>query len=95
MTDGDRPIPKGGRITDFVLLPNAGNFLHPAHRLGDQMIAVYLREGEWIAFSPMALVWVAGTKLTSKNILRFNNPKAARGSMRAVHSTGSPIAGIL
>jgi hypothetical protein len=61
MTDGDRPIATGDRVTDFVLLPDAGNFLHPAHRLGDQMIAVHLRDGDWIPFSPNRLVWVSGT----------------------------------
>ena len=60
MTDGDRPITNGDRVSDFVLLPDAGNLLHPAHRTGDQMIAVHLREGERIQFAPMSLVWVAG-----------------------------------
>jgi hypothetical protein len=53
MTDGDR-------AGDFVLLRDAGNLLHPAHRLGDQMIAIRLQEGERMRFSPMELVWVAG-----------------------------------
>src|SRR6266481_5082027 len=33
MADGDQS-------GDFVLPPDAGNLLHPAHRLGDQMISV-------------------------------------------------------
>jgi len=61
MTDGDRPLAKNERVRDFVLLPDSGNLIHPAHRFGDQMIAVHLREGDPIAFSPMALVWVWGT----------------------------------
>ena len=61
MSDGDRPIVKGDRVGDFVLLPDAGNLLHPPHRLGDQMIAVHLCEGERIPFSPMRLVWVGWT----------------------------------
>jgi len=61
MTDGDRPLTKGEKVRDFFLLPDSGNLIHPAHRFGDQMIAVHLREGDPIAFSPMALVWVWGT----------------------------------
>jgi hypothetical protein len=53
MTDGDR-------AGELVLLPDAGNFLHPAHRLGDQMIDIRLQKGERMRFSPLELVWVAG-----------------------------------
>src|SRR5205823_2519073 len=50
-----------GELTrDFVLLPDAGNLLHPAHRSGDQMIAVRLRAGERMQYSPLELVWVGG-----------------------------------
>ena len=61
MTDGNRPIAKGEIVRDFVLLPDRGNLVHPAHRFGDQMIAIHLREGDAVSFSPMALVWVWGT----------------------------------
>jgi hypothetical protein len=61
MTDGDRPHAKGENVTDFALLPDRGNLIHPAHRFGDQMIAVHLRHGDRIPFSNMALVWVWGT----------------------------------
>ncbi len=61
MAEGDRPIAAGERVADFVLLPDRGNPLHPAHRFCDQMIAVRLREDDPARFSPMALVWVWGT----------------------------------
>jgi len=61
MLEGDRPLHTGDSIRDFVLLPEAGNILHPAHRIPNQMIAVHLREGEQIQFSPRSLVWVWGT----------------------------------
>ena len=61
MADGARPIARGDHVADFVLLPEAGNLLHPAHRSGDQMIAVHLRQGDLSRFSPMGLVWVWGT----------------------------------
>jgi hypothetical protein len=61
MMEGDRPIRPGDGVNDFILLPDAGNALHPAHRFGDQMIAVHLIAGSIIQFSPRSLVWVRGT----------------------------------
>ena len=42
-------------------LPEAGHILHPAHRFGDQMIAVHVAPGGPVRFSSRALVWVWGT----------------------------------
>jgi hypothetical protein len=61
MVESDRSDHAGDWVRDFVLLPEAGNLLHPAHRIPDQMIAVRLREDEQIQFSPRSLVWVWGT----------------------------------
>jgi hypothetical protein len=61
MVESDRSPHSGDWVRDFVLLPEAGNLLHPAHRIPDEMIAVRLREGEKIQFSPRRLVWVWGT----------------------------------
>jgi hypothetical protein len=61
MVESDRSLHTGDWVIDFVLLPGAGNVLHPAHRIPDQMIAVRLREGEQVQFSPRSLVWVCGT----------------------------------
>jgi hypothetical protein len=61
MLEGDRPLHTGDSVRDFVLVPEAGNVLHPAHRIPDQMIAVHLRAGGQIQFSPRSLVWVWGT----------------------------------
>jgi hypothetical protein len=60
MVEGDRSPHTGDWVRDFVLLPEAGNLLHPAHRIPDEMIAVRLREAEQIQFSPRGLVWVWG-----------------------------------
>jgi len=65
MMEGAQPIAPGQPTKSFVLLPDAGNLLHPAHRFGDQMIAVHLRESDTIKFSPRALVWVWGKLRTS------------------------------
>jgi hypothetical protein len=59
MMETDRPVPTGKSVREFILLPDAGNFLHPAHRFGDQMIAVHL-EGREIKFVPRSLVWAKG-----------------------------------
>jgi hypothetical protein len=61
MLDGDRPISKGEWVKEFVLLPEAGNLLHPAHRIRDQMIVIHLEDGKPIQFSPRALTWVWGS----------------------------------
>jgi len=61
MMEGDRPIHDGERVQGFVLLPDAGNPLHPAHRFGDQMIDVRLGAGNEVRFSERSLVWAGGT----------------------------------
>jgi hypothetical protein len=61
MVESNRSTHTGDWIRDFVLLPEAGTLLHPAHRIPDEMIAVRLRENDRIQFSPRSLVWVWGT----------------------------------
>jgi hypothetical protein len=61
MLENDRSVHTGEWVRDFIMLPEAGNILHPAHRIPDQMIAVRLGEGEQIQFAPRSLVWVWGT----------------------------------
>jgi hypothetical protein len=61
IVDGDKAIHPGDLVQHFVLLPDAGNFLDPAHRYGDQMVSVSLKESDRIPFSPRRLVWVWGT----------------------------------
>lgn len=61
MVESDRVNGEGEWVRDFVLLPEAGNLLHPAHRFGDQMITVHLASDARVRFSRRALVWVWGT----------------------------------
>lgn len=61
MMDSGRPIRDGEPVQRFVLLPDAGNPLHPAHRFGDQMIDVRIGGGNRVSFSERSLVWVWGT----------------------------------
>jgi hypothetical protein len=83
MMDGARPIHAGQPTKSFVLLPDAGQLLHPAHRFGDQMIAVHLRAGDTIKFSPRALVWVWGTLQSSPGDPVGSEPLYALGDARA------------
>ena len=66
MFEGDRSVHEGDLVQDFVLLPDAGNLLHPAHRFGDQMIAVHLEPAARVPFSCRALVWVWGKLRSSQ-----------------------------
>ena len=61
MMDDEKPIRDGTQVNRFVLLPDAGSAVHPAHRFGDQMIGVQLRTGSAILFKQGRLVWVWGT----------------------------------
>ena len=70
LMDGDRSIGINQWVQDFVLLPEAGNLMHPAHRIRDQMIAVHLEDGTRIQFSPRALVWVWGNLKSSAGLGR-------------------------
>jgi hypothetical protein len=58
MMDGYRPSPDGTSVDMFVLLPEAGQFLHPAHRIPNQMVEV--RPKRPIVFKNRELVWVSG-----------------------------------
>jgi hypothetical protein len=51
MVESDHVNGKGEWARDFVLLPEAGNLLHPAHRFGDQMITVHLAPEARVLFS--------------------------------------------
>ena len=51
MMDGDRPVRDGERVRSFVLLPEAGDALHPADRFGDEMINVELQAGNEVSSS--------------------------------------------
>jgi len=68
MSDSGPSTSKDQWVQDFVLLPEAGNLMHPAHRIRDQMIAVHLEDGTRIQFAPRALVWVWGNLRASAGL---------------------------
>ncbi len=59
MMDGYRPSRDGATVDMFVLLPEAGQFLHPAHREPNQMVEVRLSHP--VVFHYRDLVWATGT----------------------------------
>ena len=83
MMEGEEPLRAGQSVSRFILLPDAGSLMHPAHRFGDQMIEVRLRAGEPVRFCGRCLVWVWGT-------LRMlpGNPKGPKALyvLEAAHS---------
>jgi hypothetical protein len=58
MMDGYRPSRDGVKVGMFVLLPEAGQFLHPAHRIPSQMVEVWPTYP--VAFRYRELVWATG-----------------------------------
>ena len=82
MMDGAKPIHAGAPTGSFLLLPDAGNLLHPAHRFGDQMITVELRNGDSVPFTPRSLVWVRGTLQISRGDPTGSEPLYALANAR-------------
>jgi hypothetical protein len=60
MMDNVRPIPDGTNVSSFVVLPEGGTLLHPAHRIPEEMIEVQLRDGSTYVYTARLLVWVEG-----------------------------------
>lgn len=58
MMDGYQTYPDGAQLQMFILMPEAGQFLHPAHRVPNEMVEVWL--GQPVPFKFRALVWVSG-----------------------------------
>ncbi len=58
MLDDLRRPHEGSRADIFILLPEAGQFLHPAHRIPGQSVVVWPRYP--VVFRNRQLVWAAG-----------------------------------
>jgi hypothetical protein len=59
MMDGYQFAPDGTPARMFVLMPGAGHFLHPAHRIPDEMVEVWPKAGT-VVFKNRELVWAKG-----------------------------------
>ncbi len=75
MMDGYRPSRDGSTVDMFVLMPEAGQFLHPAHRIPNQMVDVH--PSHPVVFRYRALVWVTGT---------LNRTMSAHGDEKAAYA---------
>ena len=58
MMDGNTTVPNGAPVDVFVLMPEAGHWLHPAHRIPNQMVEIRL--GRPVPFAFRRLVGVSG-----------------------------------
>jgi hypothetical protein len=58
MMDESRPLRDGTPVDMFVLMPEAGQWLHPAHHIPDQMVEIRLRQPS--LFEYRRLVWASG-----------------------------------
>jgi hypothetical protein len=91
VTDGDQPVRDGASVESFVLLPDAGTPLHPAHRYGDEMIAVRLEPGKTIRFSEGSLVWAWGRLQMLPGDPEGREPLYALESARAENASKADI----
>lgn len=58
MMDGYVSIRDGESVEMFMLMPEAGQFLHPAHRIPEEMVEVWPKIR--VPFKERSLVWVSG-----------------------------------
>lgn len=59
MMEGYQPAPDGAPVDMFILLPEAGQLLHPAQRIPNQMVEVRPRRP--VLLRRRELVWAVGT----------------------------------
>ncbi|MDQ1474266.1 MAG: hypothetical protein QOJ99_5746 [Bryobacterales bacterium] len=43
-----------------MLMPDAGQLLHPAHRTSDEVVEVWLGEDKSVSYRDRRLIWVEG-----------------------------------
>jgi len=58
MMDGNQAARDGAPVNLFILMPEAGQFLHPAHPQPEEMVEV--RTKQPVAFKFRQLVWATG-----------------------------------
>jgi hypothetical protein len=79
MMDGYQPSREGATVDMFVLLPEAGQFLHPAHRIPNQMVEVH--PSHPVVFHYRDLVWAAG--ILNRTMSNHRDDKAAYAMIAA------------
>jgi hypothetical protein len=86
MMDGHESSRDGAPVETFILLPEAGQFLHPAHRVPDQMVEVRPRHP--VIFRYRDLVWASGT--LNRTIGNRGDDKAAYAAYAMIDAEVSP-----
>src|SRR5260370_34728536 len=61
MMDVYHPVRDETAVKMFILMPEAAQLLHPAHRHPDEMVEVWLASGRSVSYVDRNLVWVEGT----------------------------------
>jgi hypothetical protein len=79
MMDGYQPSRDGVTVDMFVLLPEAGQLLHPAHRIPNQMVEVH--PSHPVVFHYRDLIWATG--ILNRTIGSSRNEKAAYAMVAA------------
>ncbi len=60
MMDGYKPVPDNTPVETFMLMPEAGHLLHPAHREPEEMVEVWMPLDTPIRYTDRRLVQVSG-----------------------------------
>ena len=68
MMDGYTSSPDGTKLQMFILMPEAGQLLHAAHRIPSEMVEVWLQRP--VAFRFRSLIWVSGTLQSTRQEAR-------------------------
>lgn len=83
--DGLKPLPDGAFVRMFVLMPEAGHFLHPAHRVPEQMVEVW--PSHPVVFRFRSLIWSTG------NLARTSGSHGRTGDDTALYAMTDADAG--
>lgn len=86
MMDGYRPVPDGAPVAMFVLMPDAGHLLHPAHRIREEMVEIWLTQGASVTYKDRDMVWVEGLLRRSegRSAYAMTDAFVARADQRAI-----------
>jgi hypothetical protein len=79
--DGHKPSQDGEPVRMFVLMPEAGHILHPAHRIPDQMVEVWTTQP--VPFRFRSLVWSTG------NLPRMQRPHGQHNDEKPLYTMAS------
>jgi len=75
MMDGYPPSGDGKPVQMFIMMPEAGHILHPAHRIPDEMVEVRLKHSAPFKFR--TLVWASGALAQISSRPKYGNPMYA------------------